>query len=178
MANTKTYIFAEGKSVYSKLKNAFKTHKSGKFILAPSGAGKSHYIKHQTDSSWVDADEIWIPTGCFELADEWWNNGEERIREVFTKCDLMTIVARRIGFRLMGAMSNYNLVPDAIVLPPWKQHTRFIEARSINGDAHGLKSEELQMVKEHRKELHLYAKESGTMIFDSIEDAVEHCESA
>ncbi|KKP64261.1 MAG: hypothetical protein UR60_C0025G0017 [Candidatus Moranbacteria bacterium GW2011_GWF2_34_56] len=52
-------MFSDGSTVYNKFKKEYKVHSKGFFILAPSGAGKTYYIKNQKAKHWIDGDLLW-----------------------------------------------------------------------------------------------------------------------
>ena len=49
-------VFTDGTSIYSELGKKYIQHKIGFFILAPSGTGKTHFIKNQEKQNWIDGD--------------------------------------------------------------------------------------------------------------------------
>lgn len=169
-------IFADGREFYKKLGEEYIVHKKGFFILAPSGAGKSHYYRNQKEGEkhWIDADRLWrwakaMPVGV------WWENLES-IYDVEKKCDMITYEARKIGFWMLGSANSW-LKPDAIVIPNWKTHIKFVKIREKNYDG-GAKSDEvaLSQLRNHRKWISLWAKK-GVPKFKSIEDATKYLES-
>jgi hypothetical protein len=166
-------IFADGTEFYKKLAEEYITHDKGFFILAPSGAGKSHYYRNQKDREkhWVDADRLWrwakaMPSGA------WWEK-PEMIEDVEQKCDMITQEAKKLGFWMLGSANNW-LKPDAIVIPNWRTHVKFIKIREKNYDG-GAKSDPnaLEQVKRHRKWIMSWTKK-GVPKFGSIEEAIRH----
>lgn len=163
-------MFSDGSKVYNKLKKEYKTHKKGFFILAPSGAGKTYFIKNQKAKNWIDGDILWEATNAHPR-EEWWLNMDSII-EADQKSDIITSQAKKIGFWIMGA-SNCWLKPDAIVIPSWSKHKKYIKIREENHYDGGAKSDKLQQVISHRKEILEWAKK-GVPKFESIEDAVKY----
>src|SRR3989339_1225632 len=107
-------MFADGTEIYKKLAEKYITHKRGFFILAPSGAGKTHFIKAQKEQHWMDGDELWMETNAHPN-NAWWEAGDGlSIREVDFRSDIVTLQAKKLGFWIMGA-SNLWLKPDAVV---------------------------------------------------------------
>ncbi|EKE20563.1 MAG: hypothetical protein ACD_7C00526G0002 [uncultured bacterium] len=163
-------MFSDGSRVYNELKREYKNHKKGFFILAPSGAGKTYYIKNQKSKNWIDGDILWEATNAHPR-EEWWLNLDS-ITEVDQKSDIITSQAKKMGFWIMGA-SNYWLKPDAVVVPNWSKHKKYIKIREENHYDGGAKSDKLQLVLSHRKEILKWAKK-GVPKFDSIEKAVDY----
>lgn len=166
-------IFADGTSFYKKLAEEYIVHKTGFFILGPSGVGKSHYYRNQKqgEKHWIDADRVWrwsraMPKGA------WWEK-QELIKDVESKCDIVTHEAKKMGFWLIGSANNW-LRPDAIVIPHWKTHVKFIKKRELNFDG-GARStpKELAQVQRHRREILSWAKK-GVPKFNSVEEAVNY----
>lgn len=166
-------MFADGTDLYKKLAEEYIAHKTGYFILGPSGVGKSHYYRNQKEGGkhWIDADRLWrwakaMPKGA------WWEN-PELISDVEMKCDIITHEAKKLGFWLMGSAC-YWLRPDAIVVPPWEKHVEFIKKRELNFDG-GARSnpKELAQLQKHRQWI-LTWTEQGVPKFDSIEDAANY----
>ena len=163
-------IFADGSTVYNKLKETYITHSAGYFILAPSGAGKSHYIKNQKEQHWIDGDHLWMSTHAHPDG-AWWLEPIETINEVDQRSDIITVQAKKLGFWIMGA-SNYWLKPDAIVIPLWSTHKKYIKHRETNSYDGGATSDKLEQVKTHRKWI-LQWKKKGVPMFKSINEAAE-----
>lgn len=133
-------MFSDGSAVYDKFKKEYKTHKKGFFVLAPSGAGKTHFVKNQKAKHWIDGDILWAETNAHPK-EEWWLD-EESIPEVDQKSDIVTVQAKKMGFWIMGA-SNYWLKPDAVVIPNWSKHKKYIKIREENNYDGGAKSDRL-----------------------------------
>ena len=166
-------IFTDGTKFYKKLGKEYVRHKRGLFILGPSGVGKSHFYRNQKkgERHWIDADRLWrwskaMPKGA------WWETFE-LIKEVESKCDIITHEAKKQRFWLIGSSNNW-LRPDAIVIPHWQTHVKFIKKRELNFDG-GARStpKELAQVMRHRAEILLWAKK-GVPKFGSVDEAVQY----
>lgn len=169
-------IFADGTNFYKELEKEFIRHDKGYFVLAPSGVGKSHYVRKQEQGKkdWIDADRLWrfaraMPKGA------WWED-QDIIPIVEQQCDIITLQAKRQGFWMLGS-ANYWLKPDAIVLPHWQRHVKFIKKRELNYDG-GAKSDtdSLAQVKRHRQWINKWIKE-GVPKFSSVKEAVTYLSS-
>lgn len=84
--------------------------------------------------------------------------------------DIITVQAKELGFWIMGS-ANYWLKPDAIVLPHWKTHKKYIKYREENNYDGGATSDKLQQVINHRKVINKWVNK-GVPKFGSIEEAV------
>lgn len=164
-------IFCDGESVLRQFQQEYVVHEKGFFILAPSGTGKTHYVKNQTVKDWIDGDEIWMAANAHPQTD-WWTQGIEVINEVEQKSDMITKQAMKNGLWIMGA-SNYWLMPHAIVLPEWEQHKQYIIMREQNNYDGGAKSDAFDQVLSHREYMEDIAQKNNISIFHSIADAVE-----
>jgi hypothetical protein len=164
-------IFSDGTAIYNKLKKRYIAHKIGYFILAPSGAGKTHFIKKQKGADWIDGDQLWMVTKAHPK-NEWWKESIEKINEIDQRCDVITQEAKNLGFWIMGA-SNYWLRPDAIVLPRWATHKKYIKMREENEYDGGAKSDTLSQVVAHRRWISKW-KKSGVPRFLSVSEAVAY----
>jgi hypothetical protein len=169
-------VFADGSNFYKKLSEGYLVHQKGFFILGPSGVGKSHYYRQQKENAkhWIDADRVWrwskaMPKGA------WWEKGYKVIKDVESKCDIITAEAKKMGFWLIGSANNW-LLPDAIVIPHWNTHVKLIKKRELNFDG-GARStpKDLAQLKKHRQEILLWAKK-GVPKFNSVEEAVAYLE--
>jgi hypothetical protein len=159
MLNPNTPIFfADGSKIYEQLAKKYKTHKHGFFILAPSGSGKTHFIKSQSESDWIDGDELWVAANAHP-DNAWWEAGDaaESLREVDARSDIITMQAVKLGFWVMGA-SNLWLRPDAIVMPDWETHKGYISHRETNNYDGGANTERLQQVLDHRARIMKHAQ--------------------
>ena len=164
-------VFSDGAEIYKKFSEEYKTHEEGYFIMAPSGAGKTHFVKNQEEKHWIDGDILWGATGAHPKG-EWWLESIERITEIDQQSDIITMQAKKLGFWIMGASNNW-LVPDASVLPPWETHKKYIENRENNDYDGGAKSDRLEQVQGHRKWIEEWAKQNNVPIFESVDEATE-----
>lgn len=164
-------IFADGTEVYKKLKEKYITHKAGYFILAPSGTGKTHFIKNEKKPNWIDGDEIWMMAKAHPEG-QWWLEPISVIDEIDQRSDVVTVEVKKLGFWIMGA-SNYWLKPDVVVIPDWKTHKRFITKRESGDYDGGATSEHLEQVKKSRIWMSRWKKQ-GVPINRSIEEAVDY----
>lgn len=166
--------FTDGSTVYEKLAKNYITHKKGFFILAPSGAGKTYFVNNQTDKHWVDGDKLWEATGAHpDVA--WWTMDPDVINEVDQRSDIITVQAKKLGFWIMGA-SNFWLKPDAIVIPPWDTHKKYIKHREETAYDGGALTKDLKQVQSHRKVILKWA-EQGVPKFKSIPEADDYFKS-
>jgi hypothetical protein len=163
-------IFCDGTSVYKKITDKYNTHKKGLFIVAPSGTGKTHFINNQKTNDWIDGDMIWNATGAHPPR-AWWKEGLDVITEIDQKSDIITSECKKIGLWIMGA-SNAWLVPDAIVIPHWHTHKKYINHREKNNYDGGATSADFDQVLGHRKALVRHAKKNKVRIFKTIQEAV------
>lgn len=163
-------MFCNGDAVYKKVTKGYVVHKRGLFIVAPSGTGKSHYVRNQKEKHWLDGDVIWKATGAIPKGD-WWKGGLEKIFAVDQKCDVITAECKRLGLWVLGA-SYYWLIPDAIVVPDLRTQKRYIQARQASGYDGGAKAEDLKNVLSHRKWLLAEAKKHKVPVFKTIEEAI------
>lgn len=163
-------IFTDGTYLYNKLAKECITHKMGFFVLAPSGAGKTHFINHQKEKHWIDGDKLWEAANAHPK-EKWWLSNK-LINETDPKSDVITVQAKKRGFWIMGA-SNSWLKPDAIVIPRWTTHKKYIRIRETTNYDGGAKSDKLQGVLNHRKFIMQWVKK-GVPKFSSIEKAVNY----
>ena len=63
--------FCDGRLVFSSFKKKTIAHSVGYFILAPSGAGKTYFVKNQKKKNWIDGDELWMATNAHPNR-AWW----------------------------------------------------------------------------------------------------------
>ena len=162
-------VFVDGTATYKKIAEQCITHKTGYFILAPSGSGKTHYVQNQKEKHWIDGDEIWMHAKAHPDG-PWWLEDVSVIDEIDQRSDVITAEAKKLGFWIMGS-SNFWLKPDAVVIPPWETHLKYIAAReSINYDG-GATSKDLDRLKRSREWMSRWAKD-GVAIYPSIEEAV------
>lgn len=163
--------FSDGTKIYDKFKKHYITHKFGFFIMAPSGVGKTHYIKRQKEKHWIDGDKLWEATRAHP-AGPWWLGPEEEMDVLDQRSDVITVQAKKLGFWIMGA-SNYWLKPDAIVIPNWRTHKKYIKHREDNDYDGGATSDRLNQVLGHRKWI-LQWEKKGVPKFDSVDAATEY----
>jgi hypothetical protein len=166
-------IFADGTSYWSKVAQEHVVHKKGFFILGPSGAGKTHFVKNQTEPHWLDGDTIWSGANA-SPSGEWWLRSGEDIGIIDSRSDVMTVQAKQLGLWVVGA-SNYWLKPDAIVIPHWSTHQKYIRHREQNNYDGGAKSDAFEQVLWHRKWIMRYLKQ-GVPQFKSVQEAATYLE--
>lgn len=159
------------KNILEEFKSKYIAHNEGFFIMAPSGVGKTYFCNNQNEPNWIDGDEIWIATGAHPSR-SWWLEGSEVISEVDKRSDVVTFLAREMGYWIMGA-SNFWLQPDAIVIPDWEEHKKLIKYREENNYDGGAKSDEFDQVLSHREWIMKWS-EKGTPVFKTIEEAVNN----
>lgn len=161
-------IFADGTEVFDKLKQKYKTHKKGLFIYAPSGSGKTFYIQHQKVNDWIDGDVLW--EGCNAVPKgDWWNLSFEEIDIIERRADVITEQAKNLGFWIIGG-SSLNIIPDAVVMPDFDTHLKYIKYREEHNYDGGMKSDNIEKIKRNREHF-LRFKKDGVPIFSSIEEA-------
>lgn len=185
----KTFLISPENEKLRDIFSRYKIHRNGRFILGPSGIGKTTFVENQTPDAngkldWLDADELWYACGALpEKSTEWWRklkpNGPYDIIEIEKDCDIATSEARNAGFKMLGA-SCYNLHPDAIIIPDWEQHVSYIKKRESNPTEYarlgGAKSDKLDQVKNHINVI-LNWEKCGVPKFKSIEQAVEYLDN-
>lgn len=162
-------IFSDGSTVWNELKQRYITHKKGLFIYGPSGIGKTYYVKHQKENNWIDGDVLWEACNAFPKGD-WWNWSEEEIDSIERKADVITEQAKKLGFWVIGA-SSVNMIPDAIVIPDFDTHLKYIKHREEHNYDGGMKSDDIEKIKRNREYFSRF-KEKGVPIFPSVDDAV------
>ena len=153
----------------------YMTHENGLFILAPSGAGKTYFVDHQTKKNWIDGDKLWTEAGA-QPNRAWWLEGMPVISEIDRRCDKVTEMAKEKGLWIMGASNNY-LKPDAIVIPDWEEHKKLIYLRETTNYDGGATSDRLDQVVGHRKWI-LEWEKKGVPKFESIREAVDYLTSS
>lgn len=169
--------FGDGSSVFKKFMDEYLVHKKGFFILAPSGTGKTYFVKNQKEKHWIDGDDLWIATGAHPNR-AWWTEGLETIFEVDQKSDIITKQAKKLGLWIIGASnyvksSNYWLMPDAIVIPDWRTNKRYIIEREKDHYDGGATSKDFGQVIHHRKDLLRYARKNKVPVFKSVKEAAD-----
>ncbi len=164
-------IFQDGSKIYSKLAKKYKTHKVGYFIMAPSGAGKTHFVKAQKEMHWLDGDDLWMATNAHPDG-PWWLEGTERITEIDQRSDVITIEAKKLGFWIVGASNDF-LPPDAIVIPDWETHKKWIGIRETTNYDGGATSDRLDQVISHRNWI-LEWEKKGVPKFETVDLATNY----
>lgn len=168
-------IFCNGEEALKKFKDEYVVHTKGFFILAPSGSGKTYFVKNQTMKDWIDGDMLWDETNATPK-DSWWTQGIEIINEVEQKCDMVTIQAKKEGLWVIGA-SNFWLMPDAIALPDWEINKQYIVSREKSNYDGGAKSDAFDQVLNHRAYMQKIADENKIPVFNSINEAANYIET-
>lgn len=168
-------VFSDGTKVYRTLADTYVRHDNGRFILAPSGSGKSYYVTHQEEKHWIDGDVLWVATGADYSNDEW-DESLDDIMEINARSDVITHQAKKQGFWVIGS-SNLYLQPDAIVIPDWETHLRYISSRENGNYDGGATTEDLDGLKSHIQWIRA-TWEGKVPFFTTIEDAVAHVEKA
>lgn len=163
-------VFTDGSKVYDELAQLHKKHGRGYFILAPSGAGKTHFVKNQTQPDWIDGDDIWMMTNAHPEG-AWWLEPLETIKATDARSDVITYEAKKLGFRIVGASNNW-LKPDAIVVPDWETHKAWIAHRENNNYDGGATSDRLEQVKNHIDWI-LKWEDQGVPKFKTVPEAAE-----
>jgi hypothetical protein len=165
--------FQNGDSFYEELSKKYRRHKKGAFILAPSGAGKTHFCKAQTEPHWIDGDDLWLDAGAHpHPSTKWWTKGIEVINHVDQRSDVVTKEARLQGFWVIGA-SCFWLRPDAIVIPDWDTHVEYIKHRQENDYDGGATLDALEQVKTHIEVIKKWHTDFDVPLFKSVEAAAE-----
>lgn len=165
-------VFTDGHAIYEELAKQYITHDRGLFILAPSGAGKTHYVQNQSPDArhWIDGDVLWTVTNA-DPTDDKWNSDSDQVQEVNDRCDVITYQSKKLGFWIIGS-SNRCLKPDAIVLPRWETHVAYIKVREHCAYDGGAKEANLVGVQAHRKWIEHWEAE-GVPVFESVAEAAK-----
>lgn len=165
-------IYSDGTETYKRLAAEYKTHQTGFFILAPSGSGKTHYVTHQETKNWIDGDTLWTATHAHPKG-EWWLKSLEEINEIERRSDVITMQAKRLGFWIIG-VDCYSIVPDAVVLPDFETHKKYLQIRTDDPNHDGGQTmKQLENVLRARKYMESFS-EKGVPIFASVEQAANH----
>jgi len=165
-------VFQNGQHFYDELAKTYTKHDKGLFILAPSGAGKTHFCKAQTTPHWIDGDDLWTGAGAHPPV-QWWTMGIEAINRIDQRSDVVTMEAMLQGFWIIGA-SNYWLKPDAIVIPDRDTHISYIKHRQENNYDGGATVDALEQVWGHIEVIERWHTEHDVPQFQSIEEAVKN----
>lgn len=160
--------------VLEQFSQKYRRHGKGLFILAPSGAGKSYYVREQTTLDWIDGDMLWTAAGAHPDR-EWWLEDLEVIQAIDARCDEITRRAKEKGLWIMGA-SNNGLMPDGIVIPDWEKHKAMIKYREEHNYDGGAKTDRLDQVLGHREWMLTLVKQ-GVPLFPTIEAAANELSS-
>lgn len=163
-------VFTDGRRVYEQFQKQYIVHKSGFFILAPSGAGKTHFVKNQAEPHWIDGDHIWMAANAHPNG-PWWEGDLDSILAIDARCDVVTQEAKKLGFWITGASNNW-LKPDAIVIPEWETHKKWIKHREENNYDGGATSDRLEGVLAHRKWIEEW-ESKGVPKFETIQEAAD-----
>ena len=167
-------VFSDGTNTYNELKKEYVTHNKGYFIYGPSGVGKTYFINNQKLKNWIDGDVLWAATKAFPNGD-WWNWSGEEIDVIERRADVITEQAKKQGFWIIGA-SCVNIIPDAIVIPDFDTHLKYIKNRETHNYDGGITSEDLDKIKRNREYFSRFAKD-GVPIFKSVDEAVYYIEN-
>jgi hypothetical protein len=169
--DTTPVVFTDGTKVYEDLAKTYKTHKVGYFILAPSGAGKTHFVNAQKQSDWIDGDVLWM-TAKAHPEGEWWLKPLDEIMEIERRSDIITTQAKKLGFWIIGT-DCYSIVPDAIVIPHWSTHKKYIRMRESGDYDGGATSAQFEGLLRARKWMAGFARK-GVPKFNSVSEAASY----
>lgn len=142
--------------------------------MAPSGVGKTFFIERQEKMHWMDGDALWEACNAHSKG-EWWTWGFEEIDKIDQRSDVITVQAKDYGFWIIGA-SNSWLKPNAIVLPHWSTHKKYIKQREKNNYDGGATSDRLSQVLGHRRWIKMWTKK-GVPVFKSVQEASDYLAS-
>lgn len=161
-------IYSDGTKLYDKLAENYHTHQKGLFILAPSGAGKTHFVENFGNNHWIDGDILWQASHAHPDG-AWWLEDLETIQAIDSRCDVITQEAKKLGFWIVGA-SNSWLKPDAIVIPDWETHKSWIKHRETHNYDGGATSDGLEQVKTHIEWIEQW-ESKGVPKFTTVQEA-------
>lgn len=168
--NIKPAIFQDGESTFQELGQKYIQHDNGFFILAPSGSGKTYFCQHQIEKHWIDGDDLWIAAGAHPDG-PWWKESLEVINRIDQRSDVITMEAKLQGFWIMGA-SNFWLKPDAVVIPDWETHKKYIIERETGNYDGGATSEDYTQVQIHIEFMRKWNTDYGVPLYGSVDEAV------
>lgn len=171
---TTPLVFTDGTEIYNNLKKEYIPHEKGYFIYGPSGVGKTYFIDHQKIKNWIDGDILWSITKAFPEGD-WWNLSGDEIDAIERRADIITEQAKKLGFWIIGA-SSVNMIPDAIVIPDFETHLKYIKYRETNNYDGGIQSNDLEKIKKTREYYSRFNK-YGIPIFKSVDEAASYLEN-
>lgn len=164
-------IFADGTHFYNKLATKHKTHKKGFFIFAPSGVGKTYFIENQKEQHWMDGDDLWEGANAHPYG-PWWLSSVDILIEIEDKSDVITVQAKKLGFWILGSMNDW-LRPDALVIPDWNVHKKYIIKREQESYDGGASSDRFDQVLHQRKMTRRWIKK-GVPLFKSVSEATDY----
>jgi len=164
-------IFSDGTDFWEDVAKKHIRHKRGFFILGPSGSGKTHFVKSQKEHHWIDGDVLWEGSRAHPKG-EWWLESGEVISKIDARSDVMTEQAMMRGHWVIGASNNW-LKPDAIIIPNWATHKKYIRHREQHGYDGGAKSDAFEQVLWHRNWIMQWEKK-GVPKFRSAFEAEEY----
>ncbi|MEO7617270.1 MAG: hypothetical protein ABIS59_00335 [Candidatus Saccharibacteria bacterium] len=164
-------VFTDGTSIYEQFIAHYTQHKAGYFILAPSGSGKTYFVKHQEQPHWIDGDDLWMMTNAHPDG-AWWLEDLDTIMAIDARCDVITQEAKKLGLRIVGASNNW-LKPDAIVVPDRETHKAWIKTREENHYDGGATSDHFDQVETHIAWI-LKWEEQGVPKFPTVQAAAEY----
>lgn len=166
-------IFANGTSFFEELGKKFITHDKGLFIMSPSGAGKTHFYKQQSELHWIDGDDLWRDANAQPpVEDAWWDGGVSVIEQVEQRSDIITSQAVEQGFWILGSV-NFWYKPHAIVIPPWEVLMERIKKRQGGDYDGGLTDKHLDQLITHIGIINQWHIKHDVPRFESIDEAVK-----
>lgn len=164
--------YTSGRKVFGQFMDEYIVHQKGLFVFGPSGSGKTYFVKHQKEKHWIDGDVLWTKTGAAPKR-AWWTEGPEIIDEVDKKSDVITLQAKKLGLWIIGA-SFFGVKPDAMVIPNWKKHQKYIIEREKYHYDGGATGKDLKKMFRYRKFLRKYALKNKIPVFKTVAEATEY----